>query len=191
MVNHECKSVSHGSEEKETLANTLQTKQGVVTSVSGGGRGVWQYDTDLLVGVVTLARMVKLLLTVRRLANTWGVDGQRRRKRRRRERERERRREGVREGNSFTGIKHVRQGAQGQHTWAKGVTIMSSACLQDKKMQTKSREWDYCERFGWLKLSVLMFIWEAVSLSGLFTKTYVSLNREILLKPTNGEFRVV
>lgn len=30
-------------------------------------------------GVVTLARMVKLLLTVRRLANTWGMDGQRRR----------------------------------------------------------------------------------------------------------------
>ena len=32
-------------------------------------------------GVVTLARMVKLLLTVRRLANTWGTDGQRRRER--------------------------------------------------------------------------------------------------------------
>lgn len=40
--------------------------------VEVGGRGVWQLDTDLLVGVVTLARMVKLLLTVRRLANTWG-----------------------------------------------------------------------------------------------------------------------
>lgn len=35
-------------------------------------------------GVVTLARMVKLLLTVRRLANTWGVYGQRGRKIRRR-----------------------------------------------------------------------------------------------------------
>lgn len=49
-------------------------------------------------GVVTLARMVKLLLTVRRLANTWGMDGQCRRKRRRRDREREREREGRKEG---------------------------------------------------------------------------------------------
>lgn len=47
----------------------------------------------MLVGVVTLARMVKLLLTVRRLANTWGMDGQRRRKRRKRERERGREQE--------------------------------------------------------------------------------------------------
>lgn len=38
-------------------------------------------------GVVTLARMVKLLLTVRRLANTWGMDGQRGRERRRRKEE--------------------------------------------------------------------------------------------------------
>lgn len=52
----------------------------------------------MLVGVVTLARMVKLLLTVRRLANTWGKDGQRRRKRRGREGEREREREGGKEG---------------------------------------------------------------------------------------------
>lgn len=41
-----------------------------------GVEGVfWRHDTDLLVGVVTLARMVKLLLTVRRLANTWGGGG--------------------------------------------------------------------------------------------------------------------
>lgn len=46
-------------------------------------------------GVVTLARMVKLLLTVRRLANTWGMDGQRRRRE-----EEEGEREGRREGNS-------------------------------------------------------------------------------------------
>lgn len=50
-----------------------------------GGRSVSQHDTDLLVVVVRLARMVKLLLTVRRLANTWGMDGQRRKERRRRE----------------------------------------------------------------------------------------------------------
>lgn len=54
----------------------------------------------MLVGVVTLARMVKLLLTVRRLANTWGMDGQCRRKRRRRDREREREKEGRREGGT-------------------------------------------------------------------------------------------
>lgn len=60
----------------------------------------------MLVGVVTLARMVKLLLTVRRLANTWGMDGQRRRKRRRRERERERRKEGGREQEEGGGQVH-------------------------------------------------------------------------------------
>lgn len=35
--------------------------------------------TDLLVGVVTLARMVKLLLTVRRLANTFVKEAERKR----------------------------------------------------------------------------------------------------------------
>lgn len=72
-------------------------------------------------GVVTLARMVKLLLTVRRLANTWGMDGQRGRERRRREEERgreEARRCGGEEDKftalisclfePFTAIKHVR-----------------------------------------------------------------------------------
>lgn len=82
----------------------------------------------MLVGVVTLARMVKLLLTVRRLANTWGKDGQRRRRRRKREGERESGREGGsrrRTGvsltaliiflfSSFTAIKRVRRGAQGK-----------------------------------------------------------------------------
>lgn len=72
----------------ETLTYTQpQIEQAVVTSTSGGEGGVREHDTDLLVGVVTLARMVKLLLTVRRLANTWGMDGQRRRERRRREEE--------------------------------------------------------------------------------------------------------
>lgn len=67
--------------------HTTTNRAGSHNKHKWGEGGVQEHDTDLLVGVVTLARMVKLLLTVRRLANTWGMDGQRRRERRRREEE--------------------------------------------------------------------------------------------------------
>lgn len=58
-------------------------------------------------GVVTLARMVKLLLTVRRLANTWGgVYGQCGRKIRRQGREREKDRKIKRKGVGWGGQVH-------------------------------------------------------------------------------------
>lgn len=72
LVNHDGKSLSRRRGGGETIASNSANGAGSRDEWKWGGRGVWRWDTDLLVGVVTLARMVKLLLTVRRLANTWG-----------------------------------------------------------------------------------------------------------------------